>query len=130
MKKSSLITLCVAGLVTASAAWAGLRGGTLVTLDMANRRAYGSLGNARNSTDINQYIGCKTTASNTGAEDATCWAQNAAGTYVTCRTTAPRLVDIARSLNGDSYLEFAWDAASQCTWMIVENDSWYAPKNH
>jgi hypothetical protein len=131
MKKSLIATFCVAGVVAATAAWAGMKGGTVVAVDAVNRRAEGSLGNARNSTDNNQYIGCRATANNNGTVSALCWAQGAVANspYVTCQTTVPQMVNVASALNGDSYVKFAWDAGGLCTYIIVENDSWYAPKN-
>jgi hypothetical protein len=130
MKKSAILTLCAVSAIAATAAWAGARGGMEVSIDLANRRAYGSLGNVRNSVDVSQYIGCSTNANNAGTQSANCYARNSANTFVSCQTSTPALVDIARSLNGDSLLQFYWDATGQCTYIYLENDSYYAPKNH
>ncbi len=129
-KKTAILTLCAVGAITATAAWAGAKGGPYVNIDLANRRASGSLGGARNSIDAVQFLGCVTTGNTNGAQTATCWAQNAAGTYISCLTTSPVLIDMARSLNGDSVLQFHWDATGQCTYLYIENDSYYAPKSH
>jgi len=86
--------------------------------------AYGSLGTARDSADLNQMIGCLSQGSS-----ATCWATNAAGTTVSCSTANAADLAAIHSMNGDSYLLFAWEnGTGNCEWVYVRNQSNYAPK--
>jgi hypothetical protein len=86
--------------------------------------AYGSLGTARNSADNNQLIGCLSQGSS-----ATCWATDSTGASVSCSTSVAADLAAIHSMNGDSYLLFAWEnGTGTCEWVYVRNQSNYAPK--
>jgi len=128
MKKSALITLGIAGLLAATAAWAGYKGTWPVYVDTLNRTAGGSLGSTRNSTDSSQYIGCYTYAYSSGSEYALCIASTSAGAYASCWSSVPQIINVVRSLNGDGYVYFRYDTGGQCTYVEVQNYSTLEPK--
>jgi hypothetical protein len=129
MKKPVLVSLAVAAaMLAATAAWAGAKGIWEVNIDTVSRRVYGSLGSARHSADNIQYIGCYATAYSSGSEAVNCFAKNAAGTYVSCSSSVPQVINVARSLGDDGYLYFQYDAGGQCTYIGVENNSWHFPR--
>ncbi|AKQ64744.1 hypothetical protein A176_001656 [Myxococcus hansupus] len=43
-------------------------------------------------------------------------------------TTDPVLVNALRGLTGDSSIQFNWNAAGDCTSVLVEESSTFAPK--
>ena len=94
-----------------------------VTFDAIKPFARGSLGDARNSTDAVQYIGCSISSGG-----ASCFAVNSAGVQHSCSTTDPDLIAAMRAINGDSYLVFRYGIDGVCTSVSVSNDSRYAPK--
>ena len=95
-----------------------------VTFDPNKPFVQGALGNARNSVDAVQYIGCQLNSSS-----ALCVAVNSAGVTHSCSTTDPTMLANIRALNGDSWFAFKWDAVSGvCNLIMVWNDSRYAPK--
>jgi hypothetical protein len=93
--------------------------------------AMGSMGSARSSADSNQYIGCQVSTNNvsSGAVTVQCFARNAAGTYLSCVTTDPNYVNAAQAIDGDSYIRFNTESSgSNCTYLLVLDSSYYAPK--
>lgn len=111
-----------------AAAWAGHKSYNPVVVTSSS--ASGSLGNARNSTDTQQYIGCTIYAYTGGTPYVFCFA-NAASTgyaYVSCSSYDPAIVDAARAINGDSYIQFAFNTSGTCTSLYVLNGSHAEPK--
>jgi hypothetical protein len=47
---------------------------------------------------------------------------------MSCSSTDPAILQIAQSMNGDSWISFHWDAQGNCTKMTVENSSNMRPK--
>jgi len=95
-----------------------------VTFDTTKPFARGNLGDARNSVDAVQYIGCTITGS-----AGSCIAVNSAGVVHSCTTTDPGMMSAIGAINGDSYVVFRWDGATGlCTTVQVSNYSQYAPK--
>jgi hypothetical protein len=110
----------------AGIAYAGYKTTYLVSVDAPNRTAYGSMGDARASSDSLQYIGCSYAGYSTYGS-GTCNARNSAGQSVYCYTSdAPMLAAIA-SVN-DGYLYFQWDANGKCTYIYSSNSSNNAQK--
>lgn len=133
------VAAIMAGVVAARAGWKYTF--DQVTIDLTNNTAQGQVGAVRNNSDNTSWIGCNDESSTSGGnvsyEKVTCFAQDASGTLVSCwqgQTTAPSsqwipsLVSAAKSLNGDSYLQFNWDSNGHCTYIRVENISYHAPK--
>lgn len=121
------IALAVGG---GSAAWAGLQDTYLtVTVSAVYGNASGSLGNARNSDDTVQYIGCGVAAT-PGAPSMSCYAEDANHNYGSCHSSDPALMQAAATVNGDSYLFFEWNTQTGvCTYLSVSNASYLAPKS-
>jgi hypothetical protein len=118
----------LAAMLVASTAAAGYRWYYPVTISGNN--VAGSLGSARNSGNSNEYIGCAVYGSSTRAY-AICYAQDAAGTTVSCYADpvlAPSIVTTVGTLNGDGFLSFSWDASGNCTKVNVSSRSYYEPK--
>ena len=127
MKKSVLVTVCVTLGLIATAAWAGGKTGAEVYADSAGRYAYGALGSARNSADAVQYIGCYVYAYSSGSEYVGCFARNAAGTYVSCVSSVPQIINTVRGLNENGYLYFTYDAGGTCSYVEARNVSYFPP---
>lgn len=117
---TAMLPTAVLACMTAGTARAGYDGNFQVVISDANRQAYGTLVGARHSPDNVQKLGCTIKA-----DSVLCFATNAAGAYRTCVSTDPALMAVARSLNGDSYLWFVWDASGVCTSITVGLASQY-----
>ncbi len=129
MKKLSIaMALCVAATLAGTTALAGYKYVAGVTVDLVNRKASGSLADARASADTLQYIGCRTDASSSGSLSIYCAAQDAKGVKASCYSSAQHFVQMMSSLRSDSILIFTWDANNACTSMNVENWSSNSPK--
>lgn len=111
-------------LLAATAAQAGTRFALYVSV--GSTYAYGSIGSARGSADSLQYIGCSTLAT-AGIEYATCYARDISGTYGTCRTYDAKMIRAVATIGSDSTVEFHWSGSS-CTYIAVQNDSRYSPR--
>jgi hypothetical protein len=127
-KKNAVLGCAVAAVLAGTAAWAGSRYAYPVYIDLTQKKAYGTLGAARNSSDAVQFISCDVHAYGDGTKNMSCAAKNTAGTYVYCTSTVAALVETARSLAGDSFVYFQWDASGACTYLGVGHSSEYAPK--
>ncbi|MCY1033477.1 hypothetical protein OV207_18640 [Corallococcus sp. BB11-1] len=128
MKKQTLIAgLAIATLGFGGTAWAGLKLPVPVTISVAARTAFGSLGSARASADNKQYIGVSTRIY-VGGVDVYVYAEDASGNFATCYSSNPGFVAAARALASDSYVLFAWNTAGECTELSVYTMSYYEPK--
>lgn len=123
------VTLCMLSVV-AWPAFAGLRSPVPVNIYIAEApqisHASGSLGTASNSADKKQYIGCTIIARPGVATSAICEASDANGQTLSCTTTKPGYVALAKSLHEDSYLSFErlWGPSDECLTIGVQNKSW------
>lgn len=124
---SKLVGIAVTALI-GTAAWAGAKSTNTVLVNTGARSASGSLGDARNSADTQQFIGCSITTYVGSAPSLGCFAMDTSSNYVGCSSTNADLVATARSINGDSYITFTWDTFSACTSLHVTNASHGAPK--
>ncbi|MBZ4414506.1 hypothetical protein OWM54_19970 [Myxococcus sp. MISCRS1] len=111
-----------------TAAWAGAKSTNTVLVNLSAMNASGSMGDARNSADTRQFIGCSITTYVGSAPTLGCFAMDSAGNYGGCSSTNADLVATARSITTDSYLVFNWDAWTSCTSLHVTNASHGAPK--
>ena len=110
----------------ASTAFAGNKSVYEVTINTvgAKPNATGDLGYVRNTADPYQYIGCEATATL-----GNCYAVTSAGVSKTCTTTDAALIELIRSIKGDSNLYFSWSSTDgSCKNIRVRNDSLAAPK--
>jgi hypothetical protein len=123
-----LAATCASTVLLASpSALAGLKTFGDVSINDSAMVASGELGAARSTTDTRQYLSCQT-AADTGSSLGQCFAVDANGVFRSCYTFNPQLVATIRSLNGDSYLVFDWNANGECTGVIVYNGSDTPPK--
>ncbi|WNG48323.1 hypothetical protein F0U60_32485 [Archangium minus] len=127
-KKNVVLGCAMAAVLAGTAAWAGSRYVGPVTINLSAKEAYGTLGSARNSQDALQFITCDAHAFNDGSKHMSCTAKNASGTSVYCTSTVPVLVETARSLSGDAFVFFEWDASGACTYLGVGHSSEFEPK--
>jgi len=87
--------------------------------------ASGTLTTARNSSDSNQWILCSVTGSTTG-NSVQCTAQDAAGTFRSCVSSAASLVQTALGMTSYGHLSFTWSSGA-CTQIKVTNGSRFLP---
>jgi hypothetical protein len=130
-----LLAAVLAALLGAvGAAEAGERVTVPVYVNTTSRWAEGTVGAARNSADLWQYIGCHTAADASVHRVVTsCFAQNSAGVNASC--TFKQVAGWPGSPFGgvplmanNAYISFAWDAAGNCNDFYVEAFSRYEPK--
>ena len=88
---------------------------------------YGSIGDARNSGDANQYIGCDTFENSGGTMTSYCYARNSAGTSYYCYSTDPNFVATASTITESSYIDFDGPVGGVCTYIQVSNYSYFRP---
>jgi hypothetical protein len=122
----AVLLCCLAG-----SARAGIKGANNVYVNATSRLAQGDLGQARNSPDSMQLIGCYIQSYRNASglfEQVTCEARDVAGAYYSCYATEAELVRSARSLTGDSFLSFFGDASGKCVNILVAHNSVYQPK--
>ena len=129
---SVLWTVVGLGLVgVGGSALAGGKNFDPVWINTSIRSAGGGLGDARNSSDSAQAIGC-TVQGYSGANSAysvvVCYAQDVKRTMVSCYSSDATLRQTAAAINGDSYVTFNWDANGLCTMIQTSNESTYSPK--
>ena len=124
----------VVSVLVGVSAWAGAKATYSVSLSFGSSGgglAAGPLGSVRNSASTVEHIGCMvaaTGASSGGTEFGYCSASDTNGTFVSCYTQDPKLVNAMRAIKGDSKLQFDWNAAGDCTAVVVEESSSFAPK--
>lgn len=122
--KASIVLLGLLGAV--GTAFGGLQYSFPVDVNLASGYARGAMGDARNSADTVQFIGCYHSAS-AGSSVVACEAQTASGAYKSCVTTDANMVASARGISAGSYIFFRWDASGACTGVHVTNYSWVRP---
>jgi len=101
--------------------------------------AKGSVGSARASGDLQQFIGCQTTFElNNASVHGICWARTADGREVRCDKWVSassafvdqQMLDTMRSVNPTSLITFSYqglDTVGTCQTLSVENGSLYRP---
>jgi hypothetical protein len=130
MKKSSVVGLVLLGSIFAGTALAGVRESRRVTVNITARRAEGSIGSTRNSSQATEYIQC-TMSGDASYNSLVCLAVDPDGRTATCYLTNPPayFLNTLNTLQGDSMLTFLWEYPSnKCTGMIVSNGSRWEPK--
>lgn len=88
--------------------------------------AAGSMGNAYNSADPNQYLYCAADA-RVGSTSAVCVAADNFGHWFMCSTTDPDLLRSIQAVAGDAYVQFTAHQGT-CTQVYVNKGSAHAPK--
>lgn len=126
MKTCSILT--VALVASSSLALAGDHWSLPVAVNPAGRTAIGAVGQARNSANPLEFIGCEVYGYAGGYVHAACNALDAAHDYGYCWTDSPNLINILSGLNGDSVVEFWWNSDNKCSFARVYNGSKWEPK--
>jgi hypothetical protein len=128
----SAVVVC-AGLVVAMRARAGYE--SVQPVVVGSGYAYGNLSDARNSSDGSEFIGCLVVLNlnSTGSVNNagyTCEARNSAGASFFCSGSDTGVATtLSSGLKGDSYIEFYGEQLGNCTTIVIEQNSWIAPKN-
>jgi hypothetical protein len=84
--------------------------------------AYGSLGDARASSDTNQSIGCQSYGTY-----AWCSATDSAGNSKACFTDRASDIAAIHSIGQHSYVYFSFTSDRNCSFVSVSNQSVYLP---
>ena len=116
----------VAMVLFCTAALAGTKAISEVSINTTSKYAQGSLGSARNSADSNQYIGCSVTN-----DYVYCSARNAAGTWVHCDVYSSAMALTARGIGSSGHIQFSWlggSTSGDCNSLTLTHHSMYAPK--
>lgn len=121
--KTRMIIAALAVAATSSTAAAGYVM-TQPVVAASGSYAYGSMLDARQSADANQYIGCDVGTPSTGSAYVSCYAYSAAGVFSYCYSYDPAMVDAGRSINDESYIYFTTGAGSICSNITVRNSSY------
>ncbi|WP_375772843.1 putative porin [Archangium gephyra] len=134
MRKNNakLVGVAVTALLGMSA-WAGYKYDYTVHVYNSSDgagNASGTLSGARNSPDSAQHIGCRIYSYGSGGNtELQCTAVSSNNVGGWCYSTDPALISLMQSIKGDSYISFYWNTSAKCTYVSVENSSYYAPKN-
>jgi hypothetical protein len=122
MHKLFKASFICAALAFSGATYAGLalvNPVAIATDSTGTTTARGSLRDARNSADSVAYIGCWVFA--TASPIAQCLARDASGTFASCVTTNPAMMQAAGSINAASFVRFVVDHdGSSCDSVQVE----------
>jgi len=119
MLKTSLFAIALA---TAATAYAGTRAQIQVQVNTTARYAYGAMADARGSADGTQQISCYTNSTVGG-----CYLAAASGAGGSCYTTDPAMIELFRSISGESYVYIQWNPDSTCSYVLVQNASFMKP---
>jgi hypothetical protein len=103
-----------------------------VSVGVADRYAFGSMGDARNSTDSDQYIGCLLYQTGASSENIAgyCRAYSSGGSYGYCYLPSSAIqgyLKLLATAGSNPYLYFTWDANATCTYLEVQNYSYFRP---
>ena len=99
-----------------------------VTVDYDRLSATGSVRDARNSGDTQQYIGCSLDASTGGNVSIACMAKDSNGQFAYCSSSDPLHVRAVQSINSASYIEFIWlYGTTECWGVLTITGSGFLP---
>lgn len=131
-KYALVVAITTATLLPLTSTFAGAKSTQKVSIGTINsttglRYAVGSLKDARNSSDTNEYIGCVFSgpaAGSTGGE-IDCAAVDATGASVYCQDKLPTIATaaMASGISSASYIYFEFDASNKCTLYVIQNGS-------
>ena len=124
MKKSAIVAVGV-GVLLASAMTVLAGSKYTGTVYVTSTHADGTMGDARNSADSVQDIGCYVETTGSGYTTY-CGATNASGTYGGCSTTNTYMANVAMGLSPGVNVGFSWSGAT-CTLIGVSNFSYWRP---
>ncbi len=84
----------------------------------------GSMVGAHDSANSTEYLRCRPIAS--GPATAYCYGRTASGTYKSCSTNNPDMVQAAQSIDAYSYVRFGF-FSGECFFIEVQHGSQYLP---
>ncbi len=119
--------LGLALLGTGSAAWAGQRGISPLTINLTDRYVWGAIGDTRNTSDTQEYLEVVVQAS-TSYEMGVIYAKDARGQFAFCYTYSASIISALKSITDDAAISVQWDANNTCTYVEVRASSVHAPK--
>jgi|GEM_PF-4991976 len=85
--------------------------------------AYGSMRDARDSSNANEYIGCDVGTPATGSAYVSCYAYTGS-VFSYCYSYDAHMVDAGRSISNGDYLYFTVGANSVCSNLTVRTSSY------
>ncbi|MBC8088866.1 MAG: hypothetical protein H7Z40_16500 [Phycisphaerae bacterium] len=94
-----------------------------VTINDPAMFADGDVSFVHNTPDVVQILYCESQGTS-----ARCVARNLGLLVRSCSTANPAHLAAIHSIGTDSYVRFSWNAAGQCTLVIVRNGSLTVPK--
>jgi hypothetical protein len=120
--QARMLVAAVAMLGVSASVTAGFRHtNRTVIVNQTTRYAEGQLAGARASSDGTQYIGCNTWARDDlpgqdggASRHGVCYVSDARGVSAVCVTSEPALLDVIASIQGDSWINFTWNANNAC----------------
>ena len=113
----------LAAIAFSASAVAGLKTSLDVVISDTYTFAYGDVGHVHNTSDRQQDIECQFSGSS-----GYCYAHDLNGVFRSCYTADARWIRTMAAIKSDSYLVFYWDAAGNCTYIAVQNDSMREPR--
>ena len=114
--------------ILTTAADAGMKHTSGVTVNSGERYANGALTAVRATSNDVEYIDCEMTVFiNNSNKKIVCTAKNKDGKKVTCSTNSPNHVEAVKMIGPSSWVEFRWDGSGNCKNIKVRNDSAFIP---
>jgi hypothetical protein len=134
--RARLLVSAVSALAFGATALAGAKEPVrTVVVNTVDRSASGHLAGARASADAIQYIGCSVHTIDSAPERsdgifrmAFCYARALNGASAFCTTYDNDVVQMLSTVQGDTRLDFRWDAAGYCTSFVTIQTSTLEPK--
>jgi len=131
MKKFAIVASLAAGLALQSAANAGQRFASPVTIGHSTGAyatyAYGSFHQALSTSDHHEYIGCAMSSDVSSTDYIYCWAADATGhNYASCYAGNPfgPSRQAVSSVGEYSRIYFSADSSGHCTDVYVDNSTY------
>jgi hypothetical protein len=128
-KKGLVVVVMGVAILGHVPAWAGRKSSTQVVINTTARQANGVLGNTRHSADPLQNIGCQVITTGVTGEQTLveCEARDRANNTLTCSSTNPAFVKVARALPDYGWLFFHTNSAGECIFLQAFVGSPYLP---
>jgi hypothetical protein len=128
MKKALIVSAVVASLATGigSLAWAGYKTTYNVYVSTSGLYANGAMGDARAVSGTSQYIGCNASYTGSGSPFIQCSAYDGTN-YAYCVGSDASFLNVMQTMTGNSYIYFAYNSSSVCTYLEIGNDSYMTP---
>jgi hypothetical protein len=110
-----------------SAAWAGQRGVSPLTINLTDRYLWGAIGDTRNTSNTQEYLEVVVQA-NTDSVTGVIFAKNATGQFAYCYTYSASIISALQSVTDDAFIQASWNEDNMCTYVEVRASSVHSPK--